>query len=132
MKKLIMLFVLFTLNLSAAGITGTWKATAKTQNGTIKRTFVFNQDGTKLTSKTTSDRWGTSAIQDGKIDGDTLSFTVMVDIEVTTVKISFKGTVQGDVINMTAEFDGRTLEFTAKRATSVSLVVRPDQIHTKT
>src|SRR5208283_4084899 len=68
LKTLIVLFGLFAMALSAADVTGTWKAVAQGTNGTIKRTFVFKQDGTKLTGKTISDRWGKSAIENGKIE----------------------------------------------------------------
>jgi hypothetical protein len=119
MKRSIMLFVLFAITLSAADITGTWKAsaTAKIGGGTIKRTFFFKQDGTKLTGKTTSDQWPTSAIENGRIEGDTLSFTVVVDVGFGKVKVSFTGKVQGDVISMTAVADGNPFDFIAKRAT---------------
>jgi hypothetical protein len=115
MKTFIMLFLLFATTLSAADITGIWKAGGKTTNGTIKRKFVFKQDGTKLTGKTISDRFGASTIKDGKIEGDSLSFTITVDIEFGTVKISVTGKVRGDVIDLTAEFEGNTVELTAKR-----------------
>ena len=115
MKTLLVLFALFAMTLSAADITGTWKATAEGVNGTLKRTFVFKQDGTKLTGKSISDRWGKSAIEDGKIEGDALSFTITVIYEFGYLKVSFTGKVQGDVITMTAEASGSTLEFVAKR-----------------
>jgi hypothetical protein len=117
MKTLIMLLALSAMSLSAADVTGTWKATKQLEKGTIKRTFVFKQDGTKLTGKSISDRFGPSTIKDGKIEGDTLSFSIMVDIEFGEVKISFTGKVQGDVIDMVAVYEGGTVEFTAKRAT---------------
>ena len=116
MKTLVLLFALFAMTLSAADITGTWKATKQMGKGTIKRTFVFKQEGTKLTGKSTSDRFGSSAIKDGKIEGDTLSFLLMVNIEFGDVRVSFTGKVVGDVINMTAVVDGGTVEFTAHRA----------------
>jgi hypothetical protein len=116
MKTLGMFFILFAMNVSAADVTGTWKATVKSENSTIKRTFVFKQDGTSLTGKTTSDRWGTSAIKDGKIEGDTLSFTMTVAIEFGAVKIAVTGKVKGDIIQMTAELSGKTLDFVARRA----------------
>jgi hypothetical protein len=116
MKKLIMLFVLFAITLSAADVTGTWKATAKSGSGTIKRTFIFKQDGARFTGKTISDKWGASDIKDGRIEGEDLSFTILVDIEFGRVKISFAGKVQGDIIKMTAELDGGTFDFTAHRS----------------
>jgi len=116
MKTLMMLFALFAMTLSAADITGTWNAVAKDKKETFKRTFVFKQDGTRLTGKTISERYGKSAIENGKIEGDTFSFTINLILEVGYLKVSFTGKVEGDVIKMTAEASGSTLEFTAKRA----------------
>ncbi len=116
MKTLILLIALFAITLSAADVTGTWKAVAQGANGTIKRTFVFKQDGTRLTGKTISDRWGKSTIENGKIEGDTLSFTLTVIFDIGSLKIFITGKVEGDVIKMTAEASGSTFEFDAKRA----------------
>jgi hypothetical protein len=112
---LIMLLTLFDMTLAAGDISGKWQASVKGENGTLTRTFVFKQDGTTLTGQTASDRFGKSSVQDGKIEGDTLSFTYRVDMEFGSVKISITGKVQGDVILMTAALDGGTLEFTARR-----------------
>jgi hypothetical protein len=116
MKTLILLIALFAITLSAADVTGTWKAVAQGANGTIKRTFAFKQDGTRLTGKTISDRWGKSTIENGKIEGDTLSFTLTVIFDIGSLKIFITGKVEGDVIKMTAEASGSTFEFDAKRA----------------
>ncbi len=116
MKTLMMLFAMFAMTLSAADITGTWNAVGKDTKQTFKRTFVFKQDGTKLTGKTTSKQWGTSKIEDGKIEGDAFSFTITLILDVGDLKVSFTGKVDGDVIKMTAEANGKTLDFTAQRA----------------
>jgi hypothetical protein len=116
MKTFIMLFALFAMTLSAADITGKWNAVAKDAKGTYKRTFVFKQDGTKLTGTTSSDRYGKSKIENGKIEGDALSFTMTVLFEIDSLKVHFTGKVEGDFITMTGEAGGGTLEFIAKRA----------------
>ena len=69
MKWLLILMAVFALTVSAADVSGTWKGTAETPNGTIERTFVFKVDGDKLTGETTSQIMGKSAVIDGKIDG---------------------------------------------------------------
>jgi len=61
---------------SAADISGNWKGAAETPNGTIERTFAFKVDGHKLTGETTSSMMGKSTIADGKVDGDTVTFTI--------------------------------------------------------
>ena len=116
MKTLIMLFVLFAMTLSAADVTGKWKATMETPHGKITRTFTFKQDGAIVTGQTVSDKFGKAKIENGKIEGDVLSFNVTVIFEVGSLKVSFTGKVQGDEIKMTAAASGDTLEFTAKKA----------------
>jgi hypothetical protein len=74
-------------------------------------------DGHKLTGETTSNMFGKSAIEDGKVDGDDVSFTLTVNAQGADAKVSYKGKVQGDTIKFTVELQalGQTLEMTAKR-----------------
>ncbi len=102
MKWLLALMAVFTLTAYAADVTGTWKGTAETENGTIERTFVFKVDGTKLTGETTSEMLGKSTIEDGKVDGDTIEFTISVNFQGNDTKIHYKGKVTGDEIHFTA------------------------------
>ena len=69
MKRLFAMFALTALAALAADISGTWKGTAETPNGTVERTFVFKQDGSKLTGETTSQMMGKSEITEGKVEG---------------------------------------------------------------
>ena len=115
MKTALALAVLFASVLSAADITGTWKGTAETQAGSVERTFVFKVDGTKLTGETTSDRFGKSTINDGKIDGDNLSFTITINFNGNEAKANYKGKVSGDTIKLTVDVLDQTIEYTVKR-----------------
>jgi hypothetical protein len=107
------------LTASAADISGTWKGTAQTPNGPVERTFNFKVDGNKLTGDTTSDMFGKSVIEDGKIDGDSVSFTITVKFQGNDSKINYKGKVKGDEIDFTVEIPAinQTIEYTAKRVT---------------
>jgi hypothetical protein len=117
MKWLLALMAVFAVTASAADVSGTWKGTADTPNGTVERTFVFKVDGQKLTGETSSDRFGKSVIQDGKVDGDNISFTITVNIGGTEGKVNYKGKVQGDAIQFDAEVQaiGQTVHYVAKR-----------------
>ena len=117
MKWLLCLMAIFAFTASAADIGGNWKGTAETPNGTVERTFVFKVDGHKLTGETTSNRFGKSTIEDGKVDGDDVSFTLTVNAQGTDAKVNYKGKVEGDTIKFTVELQalGQTLEMTAKR-----------------
>ena len=117
MKWLLCLMAVFAFTASAADISGNWKGTAETPNGMIERTFVFKVDGHKLTGETTSNTLGKSAIEDGKVDGDDVSFSLTVKMQGSEAKVSYKGKVEGDTIRFTVEVQGfgQTLEMTAKR-----------------
>jgi hypothetical protein len=117
MKWLLCLLAAFAVSASAADISGNWKGTAETPNGTVERTFVFKVDGHKLTGETTSSMFGKSTIEDGKVDGDDVSFTVTVNIQGNEGKVNYKGKIEGDTINFKIEVQaiGQTLEMTAKR-----------------
>ena len=117
MKWLLCLAAVFAATASAADISGNWKGTAETSNGTIERTFVFKVDGHKLTGETTSNMFGKTTIEDGKVDGDDVSFTITVNMQGTDAKVNYKGKVEGDTIKFNVELQaiGQTLEMTAKR-----------------
>ena len=113
--------LLLTLAMAAAAfgadITGTWKGSAETPNGTIERTFVFKQDGEKLTGETSSDFTGTSAITDGKVTGDDVTFTIQVNIQGEQIKLSYKGKVAGSEMKLHVETpDGSfSVDYVAKK-----------------
>jgi hypothetical protein len=121
MKWLVILAATFAAVAPAADISGTWKGTAQNQGATIERTFVFKVDGTRLTGETTSEMMGKSAITDGKIDGNNISFTISARFQDNEMKLNYKGKVTGDTIKLTVDFQGgggggQTIEWTLKRA----------------
>jgi hypothetical protein len=117
MKWLLCLMAIFAFTASAADISGNWKGTAETPNGTVERSFAFKVDGHKLTGETTSNMFGKSAIEDGKVDGDDISFTITVNLGGNEGKVNYQGKVSGDTIHFKIEVQavGQTLEMTAKR-----------------
>jgi hypothetical protein len=117
MKLLLTLMALFALTASAADISGNWKGTAQGPNGPIERTFTFKQDGTKLTGETNSQFTGKSTINDGKVEGDALSFSITANFQGNEMKLSYKGKISGDTIKLTSDFggSGQTIEWTLKK-----------------
>jgi hypothetical protein len=116
MKLLLTLMALFCLAASAADVTGNWKGTAETPNGTIERTFHFKQDGAKLTGETVSQMFGKSEISDGKVDGDQVTFTIKVKFQDNEMQFNYKGKVSGDSIKFTVEgANGMVIEYSAKK-----------------
>ena len=119
MKRLVITTIVLALAAFAADISGTWKATAEGPNGSMERTFVFKVDGTKVTGDTTSTMMGKSVINDGKIDGDNVTFTITANFGGNDVKINYKGKVSGNEIRFTSEMagggGGQAIEWHAKK-----------------
>jgi hypothetical protein len=115
-KLFFTLMALFALAASAADVSGNWKGTAEGPNGAIERTFTFKQDGAKLTGETNSSYTGKSAITDGKVEGDNISFSITAKIQDNEMKLSYKGKVTGDTIKLSSEFGGgQAIEWTLKK-----------------
>jgi hypothetical protein len=122
MRKLMttgFLLGLLTLTALAADISGKWTAQVPGRNGqTREQTFNLKADGNTLTG-TVSGRMGDTPIAEGKIDGDSISFTQTMEFNGNSVKLVYKGTVSGDEIKFSRTRDGgegQGQEFTAKRA----------------
>ena len=115
----LLIVITFSLSVHAADITGTWKAEFDTQIGLQKYTFTFKQDGTKITGKAISDIEGRKQeveLQDGKLDGDTITFIEILPFQDTDIRISYKGKISGDQIKFTRDIaDFVTKELVAKR-----------------
>jgi hypothetical protein len=101
----------------AADITGTWKASFDTAIGQQNYTYEFVVMGTTMTGKIQSNLGGTSEIQQGKVDGDKVSFVEIFKFEGNEIQITYTGQVaSNDEIKFTrqvAEF--ATEELVAKR-----------------
>lgn len=117
MKKLLLSLLAFTFMAFGADISGTWKGTADTGNGTIERTFVFKVEGNKVTGETSSEMMGKSTIVDGKLDGDTITFSINAKFQDNEMKLNYKGKISGDQIKFSVEggFGGQAIEYNAKK-----------------
>jgi hypothetical protein len=114
------LAVVLAAALQAADVTGKWVAQVPGRDGqTREQTFTFKVEGEKLTGSVTG-RQGDVPITDGKISGDDLSFTVVMNFQGNEVKMLYKGKVAGQEIKFTRQREGgdQAQEFVAKRATS--------------
>jgi hypothetical protein len=108
--------LMFAVAAPAADISGKWTAQFDTQIGVQKYTYEFKVDGGKLTGKAISQN-GESAIQEGKVSGDEISFVEMLNYQGQEIRIAYKGKIAGDEIKFTrnvAEF--ATEELVARRS----------------
>src|SRR5262245_24846545 len=83
---LLLVALVFAINASAVDIAGTWKGSAETPDGAIERTFVVKVAGNRVTGETSSQRMGKSQITDGRIDGDTVKFSITVKFQDNEMK----------------------------------------------
>jgi hypothetical protein len=82
----------------AADITGKWNATVSANGGTY--VFDLHQDGTALTGQAIGSKGGV-AITDGKVEGNTVTFTETLDMSGKPLAITYTGTIEGDTIKFT-------------------------------
>ena len=88
---------MMTFTLNAADLAGTWKGSIDTQMGAMGVTITI-QAGTKLAGQVKAGEYQ-GAIENGKVDGEKISFETNID----PGKLTFEGTVAGDdmKLNMT-------------------------------
>ena len=117
-RKVFLVVVLITLGsvtALAADFNGKWTADVTTPRGTQTLTFDFHVDGATLTGKITSPR-GDTDVTDGKVDGDNISFTQVLNFNGNEMKIVYAGKAGADGIKFTRTVGDRPpVEFTATR-----------------
>jgi hypothetical protein len=86
--------VMIGFSLAAADLAGTWKGSMDTQMGTMDFTIAI-QPGAALAGKVTIGEY-TGAIENGKVDGDRISFEINLEVG----KIASQGTVAGDEMKL--------------------------------
>ena len=112
---LFVLMLLFAAPAMAADVDGKWSGSLATPNGDVTIAFEFKADGTALTGSTTGPDGAATAIKNGKIDGNKISFIVTIDFGGMMFDIAYAGLVSPAEIKMTADFAGMPFEFTVKK-----------------
>ena len=118
MTRTILFLLLSAFAAWAADVTGNWKATAEGPNGSMERTLTLKVEGAKLTGETVSTFTGKSTIENGKVDGDSLSFTIKAKIQDNEMTLAYTGKViNKDEIKFTSKLgdSDNTIEWVAKR-----------------
>ena len=118
MRKLILSMALAAVSVFAADPSGTWTWEMEGRDGQ-KRTsnLTLKAEGDKLTGAM-SGRQGERPIENGKISGDDISFTMTMQMGGESRKLVYKGKVAGDELklNMSSEGGEFSRDFVAKRA----------------
>ena len=108
MKTILTLLTLAALSVPglAADVTGTWKAEFDSQIGLQKYTYTLKQAGTNLTGKASSevnDQKREVELNEGKVEGDKISFVEMLNFQGTDLRITYTGTILPDEMKLTRE-----------------------------
>ena len=117
MKWLLPLTLVFGFTASAADVSGTWKAATETPTAQWRQPSSSKRMVNKLTGSTSNQFMGETAISEGKVDGDNISFVVNASFNGNDMKLNFKGKVAADELKLTLDIPGRDapIEMTAKR-----------------
>jgi hypothetical protein len=95
-------------------VDGTWKVAVKTPVGDQDVTLVFQTSGSTLTG-TMSNGSGTVPIEDGKADGDKVSWRARITVPFP-LNVECTGSVEGDTISGTANTSFGASPFSGRRA----------------
>jgi len=100
--------------------TGTWKWSFTTQNGdTIAPVLKLKLDGDKLAGTITGRDGSESAIENGKLNGEEVSFKVTRERDGQKFTLKYSGKLNGDTITGKTEFErdgeSRSRDWEAKR-----------------
>jgi hypothetical protein len=104
----------------AADVSGKWKSQYQTPDGQQREsTFTFAVSGETLTG-TVASAMGEAKIEEGKVSGDTITFSVTRNFQGNDVKVRYTGKVAGaDTINFTVSFgDMGSFDIVAKKLAS--------------
>jgi hypothetical protein len=118
--KCVILSCLLAVAAWAADATGKWTAEVKGRQGNTQTvTISLKADGGALTGSFQGARGGPADIQDGKVDGNKVTFSITRKMQDNEVKILYEGTMAGDQIMFKSHPEAapdRVNEFTAKRS----------------
>jgi hypothetical protein len=102
--------------LLAADVSGNWTGMVKTVKGDYPIGFSLKVEGAKV-SGTMSGTDGTLfPIEDGKIDGANVTFSVTLNYPGKSFTRKYKGVLNGDELKFTVDSSGDISEFVVKRA----------------
>ncbi len=116
--RTITLVLLLAGLLQAGDFNGTWKADYTSPDGHQRQTkFVLHVKDSALTGQVVNSS-EEMQIQEGKVDGNAMSFIVLRNMEGEQLKLKFTGELSGDSILIKIDYGDGAFEITAKRVAS--------------
>lgn len=103
---------------AAADATGKWRGNLETDDGSRELTFDLKADGGKLTGTVAGLLDRSLDVDEGKVEGAIITFSVISEWDGNAVKLVYRGELAGDEIKFTMGTDDGSwsTEFKAKRA----------------
>jgi hypothetical protein len=97
---------------------GDWKASVDVNGNDVPLTIHLKVKDTNVTGAIEGMPTTPADIQNGKIEGDNITFTAVTDYEGNSVKLIYKGKIDGDQIKFSVGTDDGSwgVEFVAKRS----------------
>lgn len=83
-------------------VDGNWKITINTPRGAQESTLTVKSNGATFTGSIAGAR-GTTEIQDGKVDGDKLSWSIQMT-QPMPMSVTYSGAVDGDKLSGNVQF----------------------------
>jgi len=113
------LALLLAVLASAADLTGTWKGAFEFNGNSVPLTFNLKHSGDTVTGTIEGLPTPNAKIEEGKVAGDALTFSVNIEYEGNPVKLVYKGKIAQDEIQFQfgTEDGAWGTEMTAKRST---------------
>jgi opacity protein-like surface antigen len=91
----------------AADVSGNWSGTMSMGDNQFTLNYTFKQDGEKLTGSVQGPQGDPLTLNDGKVQGDKLSFNITVQTPNGDMKIASEGTIKGaEEITLTSKMVG--------------------------
>jgi hypothetical protein len=122
MRRFFSLFIssiLWAATAFAADAAGTWKGSIETIVGTAECTIILIVDGEKISGSIKMDVFG-AAIENGRVHGDKVSFTVHMDFGILT----YEGVISEDELKfIVSASDGSWAPLNCKRQKQYRSVV---------
>lgn len=94
-------FAVSVAGLRAAGIDGKWQAEVPGRDGSVPVTFNLKAEGQTLTGSISADVIGDTEIQEGKVDGESVSFVQVLARGQRQIRFKYEGRLSGDSLELT-------------------------------
>lgn len=110
-------FLFCALAALAADVDGKWVATVSTNNGDFQVTYTLKAEGEALKGNASS-QMGETELKEGKVNGNEVSWVMIMERQGNQMRILHKGTITGNEMKLKVVPEGaedRTMEFTAKK-----------------